>query len=85
MVASALAQSVTEVKTRGKEPTYPDYKVTSGSEGGRGADTDSLEVTFALLDGLSLPIGEPYDYEVTVTNKARKRYCCHARRSGPIL
>ncbi len=72
MVASALAQTVTEVETRGKEPTYPDYKVTGGSEGGRGADTDSLEVTFALPDGLRLPIGETYDYEVTVTNKSKK-------------
>jgi len=35
VVGSAFGQTVTEIETRGKEPTYPDYyKVTGGSEGG---------------------------------------------------
>lgn len=69
---SLAAQTVTEVETRGTLPTYPDYRVAVGYERGRGEDTDLLEVTFSLPDGPRLPIGETYDYEVTVTNKSKK-------------
>ncbi len=69
---SLFAQSVTEIETRGIQPTSPDYPVTGGGQGNRGADTDLLEVTLDLPDGPRLPIGQPYDYEVTVTNKSKK-------------
>ena len=70
---SAVGQAVTDIETRGIDPSYPsypDYKVLRGGGGGRGADTDALRVGFSLLSGSTLPIGETYDYEVTVTNKS---------------
>lgn len=68
---SALGQTVTDIETRGIEPSYPaDYNVRTGAGGAWGADTDALRVGFSLLSGSTLPIGETYDYEVTVTNKS---------------
>lgn len=68
--SAALAQNVTDIETRGAEPTHSDYHVLRGGGGGRGGDTDSLLVTFELPNGYSLPIGQKYDYEVTVINKS---------------
>ena len=70
---SALGQAVTDIETRGIDPSgprYPDYKGLSGGGGAWGADNDALRVGFSLLSGSTLPIGETYDYEVTVTNKS---------------
>jgi hypothetical protein len=71
-VCSALGQTVTDIETRGTDPTFGDYKVRTGGGGGRGAGTDALSVGFSLVNGSTLPIGQIYDYEVTVTNKSTK-------------
>ena len=69
---SALGQTVTDIETRGIDPTHGDYNVRRGGGGGRGADTEALRVGFSLVNGSTLPIGQTYDYEVTVTNKSTK-------------
>jgi hypothetical protein len=70
--SSALGQTVTDVETRGTDPTHGDYNVRKGGGGGRGVDTDALRVGFSLVNGSVLPIGQTYDYEVTITNKSTK-------------
>lgn len=69
---SALGQTVTDIETRGTDPTHGEYKVLRGGGGGRGADTEALHVSFSVINGSTLPIGQTYDYQVTITNKSTK-------------
>ena len=69
---SALGQTVTDIETRGTDPTHGEYRVQRGGGGGRGADTDALHVSVSLINGSTLPIGQTYDYEVTINHKGTK-------------
>ena len=69
---SALGQTVTDIETRGTDPTHGDYNVQRGGGGGRGADTDTLHISLSLISGNTLPIGQTYEYEVNITNKSTK-------------
>lgn len=69
----ALAQVAT-IDTRGQQPTGPSVPITegTGSSGAGNAVSKSLEIKLSLPAQANLVVGEPFDYELLVTNKSAK-------------
>lgn len=68
----ALAQVAT-IDTRGQQPTGPSVQVTAGTGSSAGnAVSKSLQIKLSLPAQPNLVVGEPFDYELLVTNQSAK-------------
>ncbi|MGC2111730.1 MAG: hypothetical protein WA655_19595 [Candidatus Korobacteraceae bacterium] len=67
----AFAQVAT-INTRGQQPTGPAVSITAGTGSSDGSTSKSLELKLKLPAFSNLIVGEPFDYELLITNKSDK-------------
>ncbi len=70
LVATSLAQVAT-IDLRGQKPTRPSVSIGEGTGRG-GSSHEALELILSLPDASNLVVGQPFDYELLVTNRTGK-------------
>ena len=74
LLGSLAFAQVATIDTRGQQPTGPEVSITqgTGASAGGGAGSKVLELKLTIPLFTNLIVGDPFDYELLITNKSGK-------------